>query len=216
MRFRVVTGLFVLSMLAMSTEAAAQAVDVGINGVGVLSLQSTDDTFQSPYLGEPIGGLAPGFGAGVSVIGEGGFAMVGEITTARFELEQRGRVIPGNCIRIPQSSECSATTRLHDSLLSGLIGYARSAGRTRTLFLAGLSTVLDSATTNGASIHLDDSSRHRLAYTGGLGVLVALSPRVAIDAGARLTFADRSEEEIGIGAGSLIFRVLGGVRVRLN
>jgi opacity protein-like surface antigen len=215
MRFRVVTGLFVLSMLAMSTEAAAQAVDVGINGVGVLSLQSTDDTFQSPYLGEPIGGLAPGFGAGVSFIGEGGFAMVGEITTARFELEQRGRVIPGNCIRIPQSSECSATTRLHDSLLSGLIGYARSAGRTRTLLLAGLSTVLDSATTNGASIH-DDSSRRRLAYTGGLGVLVSLSPRVSIDAGARLTFADRSEEEIAIGAGSLIFRVLGGVRVRLN
>lgn len=216
MRSRLVSGLFVLSMLAMSTDATAQAVDVGITGAGVLSLQSTDDTFQSPYLNEPIGGLAPGFGGGVSVIGEGGFAMVGEITTARYELEQRGRVIPGNCVRIPQSSECSATTRLHDSLLSGLIGYARSAGRTRTLFLAGLSTLLDSATTNGESIHDDDSSRRRLAYTGGLGVLVSVTPRVSIDAGARLTFAERSEEEISIGAGAMIFRVLGGVRVRLN
>lgn len=215
MRSCLVTALVALSILVMPADATAQAVDVGITGVGLLSLQSTDDTWQSPYLDKPIGGLAPGFGAGVSVTGEG-IAVVAEITTARFELEQRGRVIPGNCIRIPQSSECTSTTRLHDSLLTGLVGYARSDEPTRTLFLGGISTLLDSATTNGVSIHDTVDVGARIGFTAGVDVWIAAARRIAVSVGARYTYIARTEQEIEIGAGSSVLRILGGLRVRLN
>lgn len=209
-------SMVVAATLAMPQSANAQGTDVGLTGAALLSVQSTDQTWQSPYLDGHIGGAAPGFGAGVSVIGEGGFTAIAELTSARFERVQRGRVIPGNCIPIPLSFECSATTRLNDSLLSGLIGYARSAGRTRTLFLGGLSTLLDSATTNGVSIHDNVDVGGRIGFTGGMDVLIAVAPRIAIGVGARYTFIARSEPEIAIGAGSMIVRVLGGVRVRLH
>ena len=215
MRLSLVTAAAAVSLLVMPTGATAQALDVGITGLGLLSLQSTDDTYQSPYLDEPIGGLAPGFGAGVSVTAEG-LAVVGEITTARFELEQEGRVIPGNCIRIPQSSQCTSTTRLHDSLLTGLVGYVRSDGPTRMLFLGGISTLLDSATTNGVSIHDGVDVGIRLGVTAGVDVLIASTPRIAFSVGARYTYLPRTDQEIEIGAGASVLRILGGLRVRLN
>jgi opacity protein-like surface antigen len=197
-------------------QSSAQGTDVGVSGGALVSVQSTDDTYQSPYLDQPIGGVGPGFGAGISMITERGFVAIGEFTTARYELEQQGRVVP-NCSRIPRSFECTATTtKLHDSLVTGLVGYAFSAGRTKTLLLGGVSSLVDSATTNGLSIHGDESVNRGIGFTGGLGALVSLSPRVSIDVGARYTFIERSDREIEIGAGSSIFRVLGGIRVRLN
>ena len=215
MRSYLVTAAATLWLLVMPTDTTAQALDVGVAGFGLLSLQSTDDTYQSPYLDEPIGGLGPGFGAGVSVTAEG-LAVVAEITTARFELEQEGRVIPGNCIRLPQSSQCRSTTRLHDSLLTGLVGYVRSSGSTRMLFMGGISTLLDSATTNGVSIHDGVDVGARLAVTAGVDVLISAAPRIAFSVGARYTYLPRTDQEIAIGAGSNVLRILGGLRVRLN
>jgi opacity protein-like surface antigen len=209
------TAIIIASWL-LPNQSFAQDTDIGISGGALLSVQSTDDTYQSPYLDLPIGGVGPGFGAGVSVITGHGFVAIGEFTTARYEIDQTGRVVP-NCSRIPRSFECTATpTKLHDSMLTGLAGYAFSGGRTKTLFLGGVSSIVDSATTNGISIHGDDDDHSGIGFTGGLGALVSITPRVAIDFGARYTFIKRSDREIEIGAGSSIFRILGGVRVRLN
>jgi opacity protein-like surface antigen len=216
MKHWLICNAIVASSWLLPHQSFAQSTDIGISGGAVLSVQSTDDTYQSPYLDQPIGGVGPGFGAGISMISEHGFVAIGEFTTARYELEQQGRVVP-NCSRMPRSFECTATTtKLHDSLVTGLVGYAFSGGRTKTLFLGGVSSLLDSATTNGLSIHGDDGVNRNIGFTGGLGALVSITPRVAIDFGARYTHIQRSDREIEIGAGSNIFRALGGVRVRLN
>jgi hypothetical protein len=197
-------------------QSFAQGTDVGISGVGLLSIQPVDDAYVgSPYLSEGIGGYAPGFGAGISVIASGGFVVAAELTTARFEQEQSGRLVGG-----PFPNEgIPHTTRLHDSLLSGLAGYAASAGNTRVVVLGGLSAKLDEPTIDGEPREpFDVEGTERLPFipTGGVDVLTRLNSRTALIVGGRYSYVDRPENHRYLGIGSHIVRVVAGIRVRLS
>jgi hypothetical protein len=105
--------------------------DAGISGVGLVSFQPIDDSYVGgPYLSEGIGGIAPGFGAGFNIIMPAGFVIGTEYTTAFYEQEQSGRLVLGG---YPLES-IPATTRLRDSLLHVMTGYATD-GDTRVVFL---------------------------------------------------------------------------------
>jgi hypothetical protein len=78
-------AVFLLVAAFLPRESFAQGMDAGISGVALVSLQPSDDSYVGgPYLSEGLGGLAPGFGAGVNIITRGGFVVAGEISTARF------------------------------------------------------------------------------------------------------------------------------------
>src|SRR6478736_400152 len=128
----------------MPVESFAQGVNVGASVFGLASIQPRDDTYiGGPYLSEGQGGFGPGLGGGISVIAPNGFVAAGEFTSAIFTVEQSGRLVSGCAI---SSLECTThTSSWHDHLLSGLIGYATSTGRTRGVFLGGVSKNLGSS-----------------------------------------------------------------------
>src|SRR5262245_57064603 len=101
-------------------QALAQT-DVGITAAGLVSIQPVDDTYVgSPYLNEGIGGTTFGINAGVTAILPSGFVLGGEYSTAWYEQMQDGRLVLG-----PFPLEhVSASTKMHDSLLNILAGYA--------------------------------------------------------------------------------------------
>jgi hypothetical protein len=162
-----------------------------------------------PYLSEGLGGLAPGFGAGVNVITGGVFAVAGEITTARFELQQSGRLVGG-----PGMNEGAPhTTRLHDSLLSGFIGYATPPGATRVLFLGGIGKLLDSPTVDGVA---RQSTASAIVPTGGVDLLRTLGARSSLIIGGRYSFAERNLNLTYLGIGPHLLRFGVGLRIRIN
>ena len=193
-------------------QSFAQEADVGISGVGLLSIQPTDDAYLgSPYLSEAIGGVGPGFGAGVNVIMPSGFVVAAEYSTAFFKQEQSGRVVVGEGIL--------ATTRLRDSLLTGLIGYSTGAGNTRVQFLGGVSARLDLPTIDGEPVDPDRSNKNPalpIVLSTGIDLLQTLNRRTALVIGARYSFNDRHEIHQYLGIGPHILRVAGGIRIRLN
>lgn len=198
----------------MSAEAAAQT-DVGVSGSALISIQPIDDAYVGgPYLSEGIGGGAAGFGAGLSVIAPNGFVVAAEWSTARFEQEQSGRLVGG---AFPNES-VPHTTRLHDSLLSGLVGYAWSAGRTRVVVLGGLGVKLDEPTIDGEPREPFEVGDEPLPFvpTGGLDVLQPLNSRTAFIAGARYSYIDRAENHRYLGIGGHVLRLGAGIRVRLH
>jgi hypothetical protein len=194
----------------------AQGTDIGISGVGLLAIQSVDDAYVgSPYLSEGIGGLAPGFGAGVSIVAPARFVVAVELTTARFEQQQSGRLVGGG---FPGDS-VPHTTRLHDTLLSGLVGYAWLARTTRVVILGGLSAKLDDPTVDGEPREpFDVEGEEPLPFvpTGGGDVLISLNSRTALSVGARYSFVDRPENHRYLGIGRHILRIAAGIRVRIN
>jgi hypothetical protein len=203
--------VLVLLALLVPSAAFAQGADIGISGVALLSIQPVDDTYiGAPYLNEGLGGVAPGFGGAVSAIWPSKLVIEAEFTTARFTAEQVGRVVSG----------CSGTspcvphhTTLHDSMLTGLVGYAQLNGPTRVIWLAGIGTLLDSATLDGESIGTL-SGESWLALTGGVDIVRSIGDRAALVFGGRYSFVDRQGPALGIGRD--IVRVAGGVRIRLN
>jgi hypothetical protein len=194
----------------------AQGTDIGISGVGLLAIQPVDDAYVgSPYLSEGIGGFAPGFGAGVSIIAPGGFVAAAELTTARFEQEQSGRLVRTG---FPDDS-VPHTTRLRDSLLSGLVGYAWLARTTRVVILGGLSAKLDEPTIDGEPrepFNVEGEEPLPVAPTGGVDLLTSLNSRTAVIAGARYSYIDRPENHRYLGIGPHVLRVAAGIRVRIN
>ena len=117
-------GLLTALLWFLPNQSFAQTTDAGITFVGLASIQPIDDAYVGgPYLSEGIGGVAPGFGVGGSVTLSNGFTFAAEYTTARFKQVQSGRLVLGG---FPNEG-IPATTQLHDSLLSGLIGYAAGA-----------------------------------------------------------------------------------------
>src|SRR5678810_820873 len=102
-------------------QAFAQP-DVGIAIEGLISIQPINDTWVgSPYLDVGIGGIEPGVAGGVNVIFDNGFTVMGEVsTTTAFEQFQQGRLIWPN---IDAFHSGSGTTRLRDTLFSGVVGY---------------------------------------------------------------------------------------------
>lgn len=224
MNLRLVCYVFAAA-IAWSNTASAQSTyrgaDVGLTGAGLVSFQPTsDDWVGSPYLDEGVGGVQPGFAIGVDVVTSSGFALIGELSTTRaFEQFQSGRLVWAN--RSNFSHEGSATTRLRDTLISALAGYATSGPSRRVVFAGGISYV--HPTLKQDDLVVEDQvgdfglgGRRRYALTGGSDLQQRLSPRAALVIGARYSWLGRSEIADQTGAGAHLLRIGAGVRIRLN
>jgi len=209
MRVGVLVGLIVA---IFAVNARAQA-DVGVSGTALISIQPVDDAYVgSPYLSEGIGGMGPGFGAGLSVIAGNGFVIAGEYTTARFKHVQSGRLVLGG---YPLEG-IPATTRLKDSLLSILAGYAKGES-TRLVLLGGISLRLDRPTINDVEAEEYDNGETVLpAFTGGVDVLHPLSSRVKLLISGRYTYNERDTRQQYLGIGPHVIRAGAGIRIKLN
>ena len=211
------SSLALAFLIVTAAGARAQGLDVGISGVGLLSIQPIDDAYVgSPYLSEGIGGAAPGFGAALNVIAPNGFVVAGEFTTARYSQEQEGRLVEGCTVSTP----CLVhTTTLHDSILSALAGYVNSGGRTRVQFVGGIGARLDSPEIDGEPRQASETNHDRgwpLVLAGGFDVMHALSARSALVVGARYGYGRRAENHRYLGVGPHMVRVSAGLRVRLH
>ena len=204
---------FVVAVLALPAPTLAQGADVGISGSALLSIQPIDDAYVgSPYLSEGIGGLGPGFGAGASVIAGNGFSVAFEFTKAWYEQQQSGRLVRGP---FPQES-IPATTRLHDSLLSFLAGYA-TGGSTRLVFLGGVSLRLDRPTIDDVEAEDYENDEEVMpAITGGVDLIHPVSSRVQVLITGRYTFNERDLRQQYLGIGPHIIRAGAGVRIKLD
>lgn len=213
---RLICAAVTIASWLLPHPSFAQGTDIGISGVGLLAIQPVDDAYVgSPYLSEGIGGFAPGFGAGVSIIAPGGFVVAAELTTARFEQEQSGRLVRTG---FPDDSVPHAT-RLHDSLLGGFVGYAWLARTTRVLILGGLSAKLDEPTIDGEPREPFDVEGGELlpfVPTAGIDMLKSLNSRTAFIVGGRYSFVDRPENHRYLGIGPHVLRLTAGIRVRVN
>ena len=198
-------------------QSFAQGPDIGVSGVGLVSIQPIDDAYVgSPYLSEGIGGLGPGFGAALNMIAPNGFVVVGEFSTARYSEELSGRLVEGCTL----NTFCVAhTTTLRDSMLSGLVGYANTDGRTRVQFVGGIGAKLDSPAVEGDPREPSETNHDRglpFVLTGGFDVMQSVNARAAFVVGARYAYAQRAENQRYLGIGPHIVRVSAGMRVRLN
>ena len=210
------TWLICLSFVALiflASDAAAQT-DGGAYGIALLSIQPIDDAYVgSPYLSEGIGGIGPGFGGGLSVIAGNGFSIAGEYSTAHYEQIQDGRLVLG-----PFPLEhVPAETRLKDSLLTVLAGWATRGATTRVVFLGGVSLRLDRPTINDVEAEDYDNDDSVLpAFTGGVDLIHPLGARAQLLITSRYTFNERDTRLQYLGIGPHIIRVGAGVRIRLN
>jgi len=216
MKQRFMRAVFATLLWLLPHQAFSQSTDAGITVVGLASFQPGDDTYVGgPYLdGGAIGGVGPGVGVGANLIFSTGFLLAAEYTTAWFEREQGGRLVDGI-----YGGGGPHTTVLHDSLLSGLIGYATSGGQTRVQILGGLSAKLDVPT-------VDDVSRDEAfstvddefpwVITSGVDVRREMSNRVALVVGARYSFIDRRTSYQYLGIGPHVLRATVGLRLRVN
>src|SRR4029453_3512429 len=177
----------------------------------LVSVQPIDEAYVgSPYLNVGIGGWGPGFGAALNAIAPNGFAVVGEFTTARYSQEQEGRLIEGCTLSTPCLPH---TTTLHDSILSGLGGYANTDGRTRLQFVGGIGAKLDSPAVDGDPREGSETNHDRglpFVLTGGCDVRQSFHARVALVFGARYAYAQRAENQRYLGIGPHIFRASAG------
>lgn len=213
------SSLAIALLIATAAGARAQS-DVGIAIAGLVSLQPVNHSWVgSPYLDKGIGGWRPGLAIGANLITDHGFALIGELsTTAAFEQFQTGRLIWANTDRL--SREGSATTRLRDTLISGLVGYASSTATPRVVFAGGLSYVHTTLTED--DLVVEDQTefglegKRRFALTGGIDIFQRLSSRVALVIGGRYSWLGRPEVADQTGAGEHIIRVGAGVRIRIN
>jgi hypothetical protein len=201
----------VTALLLVSVDAAAQ--DIGISGSALLSIQPIDNAYVGdPYLSEGIGGLGPGFGATATLIAGNGFAVGFEYTTAWYEQEQSGRLVRGY---FPLES-VPATTRLRDSLLSFLAGYA-TGGSTRVVFLGGLSLRRNRPTMDDVELEDYENDEDVLpAITGGVDLFHPLSSHVQLVVTGRYTYNERDLRQQYLGIGPHIIRAGAGIRIKLK
>ena len=207
--------IWVASLLVSLAAVDADAqTEVGMMPVALVSFQAIDDAYVgSPYLSEGLGGLAPGFGVGFNVIAPNHFVFGVEYASASFEKVQYGRLVRGG---FPLEG-IPATTRLRDSLVSFLAGYA-TTGSLRVIVVGGLSARLDRTT-------IDDQEQEKYDFdeegslpplTGGIDVLRSLASRTDLLLSARYTFNERHTRLQYLGIGPHILRAGIGVRIRVN
>ena len=201
-----------LAVCFAASHAFAQT-EVGVSASALVAFQPIDDSYVgSPYLSEGIGGIGPGFGAGVSVIAGNGFVIGGEYSTVRFEKVQSGRLVLGG---FPLEG-IPATTKLHDSVLNVLIGYATGTS-TRVVVLGGIGLRLDRPTINDVEAeHYENDEKELPAITGGVDVLHPLSSRVQLMITSRYTFNQRDTRQQYLGIGPHVLRAAAGLRIKLN
>ena len=208
-----VFSLLAVALTATAAGAEAQSTNIGVSGIGLLAIQPVDDAYVgSPYLSEGIGGFAPGFGAGFNLIMPGGFVIATDYTTAFYEQEQSGRLVLG-----PFPLEgVPATTRLRDSLLHVMAGYA-TQGTTRLVFLGGAAFTLDRATINGVEAEeYDTDPASPFAFSGGMDLLQRLAARTDLLITGRYTYHPRDTRLRYLGIGAHIIRAGVGLRIRIN
>lgn len=211
-----------LASWLLPVESFAQ-VDVGVSGSALISFQRIDDTYVGgPYLNAGIGGFAPGVAGALNVVLNNGVVMAGEFSTARFEQEQGGRLVPGSCdcpANQQSSVGSSGTTRLHDSMFSALIGYAKRRPKTQASFLIGAAVLLDNPTVDarfGEHFDIEGDEGRRVSITGGFDIRHDLSTRLALVFGGRYAFFPRDTSQQYLGIGSNVLRGSAGIRIRLN
>ena len=214
-----IRSAFAALLVFLPREALAQT-DVGISVAGLVSFQPiNEDWVGSPYLDEGIGGGGPGVAAGVDIVFNNGFTVIGEVSTTRtFEQFQRGRLIWAN--RNNFSNEGFATTRLRDTLLSGLVGYSTSNRSRRIVIAGGVSGVKTRLTEDDLVVEEQSEfgleGRRGFALTGGVEFLQRLSSHASFLLGARYSWLGRSENADQTGAGEHIIRIGAGLRVGLG
>ena len=215
MKLWIAHGVLAALSLFLPHQAFAQT-NVGISVAGIMSFQPVNETWLGgPYLDEGIGGIEPGIAAGLDVIFNSGFAVIGEMSTTRtFEQFQRGRLIWANRNNF---NEGSATTRLRDTLFSGLVGSSTSNRSQRVVMAGGISGVMTRLTED--ELVVDEQSefglegRRHFALTGGVDFLQRLSSRASLLIGARYSWLGRSENADQTGAGEHLIRIGAGVRI---
>jgi hypothetical protein len=187
-------------VLFTATGARAQT-DVGILATGLVSIQPVDDSWVGmPYLNEGLGGIGPGFGAGIDAVMPNRLMIGAEFTTAWFSELQEGRLVSGSRVGVTK------VNTLHDALLSGLIGYSQRDGDTEVRYLIGGGTLLSDRSKAGAPVVL----------TGGIDFLQALSRRTSLVVTARYTYIPRNDDGTSLAAGPHVIRAGAGVRIRLH
>lgn len=216
-RSATVAGTILLSLgfMTFSRPANAQTSPSDPPTVPVLTLNTTvlasmqpgDDAYLgSPYLNSTLGGVGPGFGVGLTVMTFRGFAATAEFSTARLRVMQSGRLLAGG----------RATGRLHDSLLSGLVGFGTSSRGLTQVVLGGLSWVMDAPSLDNRSIDQPYDEKGRLGFTGGWDVSQAVSRRVALGGNLRYSMVPRNAEAVRVGVGQHVFRLGAGLHIRLR
>ena len=212
MSTRLVCSAFLIATAIGTINAHAQT-EVGITAAALASFQPIDDTYVGePYLSEGVGGIGPGFSAGVNVITASGFAIATEYTTAFYEKEHSGRTVLGGF----PLEHVLATTRLRDSYLSVLLGFATS-GTTRVVLLGGMSARLGLTTINGEDAERFESGDDEVwPFTGGIDIVRPLASRAQLLISGRYTYNMRSSRLQQLGIGPHVIRGGVGVRIRLN
>jgi hypothetical protein len=205
-------GLALCALALSSTRVMAQ--DIGVSAAAVLSVQPVDDWFGGPpYLDVGIGGLGPGVAAGVDLITDGGFVLIGEFSTASYQQLQEGRLV--DTIRVGRRT---SDTKLRDSLFSALAGYA-TKGRHRLVVAGGISYVHTKLTEDGLPLEdliFEYEGPTRIGFTGSAKYHIGVGSRVAVLLGGTYTFVNRDDGTRDLGAGPHIIRVHGGLRFRLS
>jgi hypothetical protein len=133
-----------------------------------------------------------------------GFECVGEYTGVEDSSVLRRR---------PQRHFTAGRAGLHDTLLSGFIGYATPPGATRVLFLSGIDKLLDSPTVDGVA---RESTASAIVLTVGVDLLRTLCARSSLIIGGRYSFAERNLNLTYLGIGPHLLRIGVGLRVRIN
>jgi hypothetical protein len=88
-----------LCAVFIASSAFAQT-DVGVSASVLAAIQPVDDAYVgSPYLSEGIGGLGPGFGAGMSIITRDRLVITGRYTFNERETRQQYLGIGPHVIR---------------------------------------------------------------------------------------------------------------------
>jgi hypothetical protein len=212
--------------VAFPITSWAQGTEISVGASGLLSVQPIDDAYVGdPYLSNGIGGLGPGMSAAFTIVTERGLIVAGEFSTAWFETEQSGRLVPAPCPPNTPSNECPfvggiSTTQLNDSLLGALVGYSAQRGVTQVQVLGGAYFPLDRPTVNGQPLPESTASDTQpdlpVALGGGLDVVQGVATRAALVIGARYIYVPRDEPSQFLGIGPHLIRAGVGVRIRLN
>lgn len=202
----------------------AQGAEVSVGASALISAQPIDDTYVGgPYLSEGIGGIGPGMSATFTVVSTRGLVVGAEFSTAWFEQQQGGRLVPAPCPPGTPSNECSfvggvGTTVLNDSMIGALLGYSMRRATTQVQVLGGAYWLLDRPTVNGVPLAdgSGDDADFPWSLGGGLDVLFAVGPRTALVVGGRYTYLQRYQNWRYLGIGPHVARAGVGVRIRLN
>lgn len=195
--------MFVLVLCLWSTRASAQGLDVGLSGIGLVSVQPIDETYSGVTLDSDIGTIRPGFGLGLSLVAPSGLVVGAEYTRADFEGTASGRMINGSGADQGRVREA----RLNSSLVGGMIGYGVIRDRTRLFLLVGGGVAL-------YPVRLDDEPNRLdpvMMATGGVDLLRYVNARAAIVVTGRYAYVNRK-----FVIGPHVIRAGVGLRVRLN